>query len=160
MVLERLAELLSASPRRERYGGLLAFASHGGYDLALFWPQTFMNEAGRAVSPARGALKVPLKRLVVVHDELDLPFGTVRTKFGGGLAGHNGLKSVAAGLGSRDFWRLRMGIGRPPTTDPEIVSAYVLSPFREDTERLQGFVGEGAQRLLVLVEEGGEARGA
>ena len=90
-----------------------------------------MNDAGRSVGPARGAFKLPLERVVVVHDEIDLPFGDVRTRLGGGLAGHNGLKSIKRELGSADFMRVRVGVGRPDSTDPEIVSAYVLGRFRE-----------------------------
>ena len=90
-----------------------------------------MNDVGRSVGPARGALKVALDRVLVVHDEIDLPFGEVRSRVGGGLAGHNGLKSVARGLGSPHFARVRVGVGRPQSTDPEIVSAHVLGRFRE-----------------------------
>jgi len=153
LVLEELGRRLGVGRPTKRFGGLLAFGELGGRRVALLWPQTFMNEAGRAVSPARGALKVPLERLCVVHDELDLPFGEIRVKFGGGLAGHNGLKSVAVHLGSREFWRLRVGIGRPPTTDPEIVSRYVLSPFSVGRGELAAVVEEAANRLQTLVEE-------
>ena len=92
----------------------------------MLLPQTYMNDAGRSVGPARGALKVPLDRVLVLHDEIDLPFGEIRTRIGGGLAGHNGLKSLKRELGSADFARVRVGVGRPDSTDPEIVSAYVL----------------------------------
>ena len=81
-----------------------------------------MNEAGRSVGPARGAYKLPLDRVLVVHDEIDLPFGEVRARVGGGLAGHNGLKSLKRELGGPDFARVRVGVGRPDSTDPEIVS--------------------------------------
>ena len=81
-----------------------------------------MNDAGRSVGPARGAFKLPLERVLVVHDEIDLPFGEVRTRIGGGLAGHNGLKSIKRELGGADFMRVRVGVGRPDSTDPEIVS--------------------------------------
>ena len=77
-----------------------------------------MNDSGDAAGPARGALGVPLDRIVVLHDEIDLPFGEVRSKLGGGLAGHNGLKSLGRGLGGPDFWRVRAGVGRPDSTDP------------------------------------------
>src|ERR671925_858244 len=94
-------------------------AGGGGPRVAVLWPQTYMNEAGRSVGPARGAYRIPLDRLLVVHDEIDLPFGEVRTRVGGGLAGHNGLKSVASELGGADFARVRVGVGRPASTDPE-----------------------------------------
>ena len=85
-------------------------------------PQTYMNEAGRSVGPARGSFKLDLDRVLVLHDEIDLPFGDIRVRLGGGLAGHNGLKSLKRELGSADFHRVRIGVGRPDTTDPEIVS--------------------------------------
>ena len=81
---------------------------------------------------------MPLESVVAIHDEIDLPFGEVRSKLGGGVAGHNGLKSLERGLGSRDFRRVRVGVGRPDSTDPEIVSAYVLGRFAEPDERVSG----------------------
>jgi PTH1 family peptidyl-tRNA hydrolase len=107
-----------------------------------------MNDAGRSVGPARGALKLPLERVLVVHDEIDLPFGEVRTRIGGGLAGHNGLKSLKRELGGGDFVRVRAGVGRPDSTDPEIVSAWVLGRFRES----QAEVDELLQRTCEQVE--------
>ena len=82
-----------------------------------------MNDAGRSVGPARGAYRLALDRVLVIHDEIDLPFGEVRTRVGGGLAGHNGLKSLRRELGGEDFVRVRVGVGRPDSTDPEIVAA-------------------------------------
>ena len=112
--------------------------------MAILRPQTYMNEAGRAVGPARGSFKLPLDRVLVIHDEIDLPFGEVRTRVGGGLAGHNGLKSVAVELGSREFARVRVGVGRPDSTDPDVVANYVLSKFREPPEEVGGLVGRAA----------------
>jgi PTH1 family peptidyl-tRNA hydrolase len=114
-------------------------------------PQTYMNEAGKSVSPARGELKVDLDHLLVIHDEIDLPFGDIRTRLGGGLAGHNGLKSLKASLGSADFHRVRVGVGRPPTTDPELVAAFVLGKFREpraDVEALIDAAADAAEKVL------------
>ena len=121
---------------RKRYGGLIAEGrtGMGGPRVAILMPQTYMNDSGKAAGPARGELGVPIDRVIAVHDEIDLPFGEVRSKLGGGVAGHNGLKSLAQGLGDRDFWRVRGGVGRPDSTDPEIVSSYVLSRFREPRE--------------------------
>jgi peptidyl-tRNA hydrolase, PTH1 family len=110
-----------------------------------------MNDLGTAAGPARGALKVPLERIVVLHDEIDLPFGEVRVKLGGGVAGHNGLKSLRQGLGGVDFWRVRAGIGRPDSTDPEVVSAYVLSRFREPREEVAALVERAAAETERLV---------
>ncbi len=119
-------------------------------------PQTFMNESGTSVGPARGALKAPLDRVVVLHDEIDLPFGDIQSRLGGGLAGHNGLKSVAAGLGGPEFWRVRAGVGRPDSTDPEIVSAYVLGRFREPESEVRGLIeaaADEAERLVRSLDE-------
>jgi PTH1 family peptidyl-tRNA hydrolase len=94
---------------------------------------------------------VPLERVVVLHDEIDLPFGEVRSKLGGGLAGHNGLKSLGRGLGGPDFWRVRAGVGRPDSTDPEVVSRYVLSNFDEPRDQVEDLVAaaaDEAERLL------------
>ena len=131
---------------KKKFGGLLAEgrAVPGGPRVAILCPQTYMNEAGRAVGPARGSFKLPLDRVLVIHDEIDLPFGEVRTRVGGGLAGHNGLKSVAAELGSREFARVRVGVGRPDSTDPDVVANYVLSKFREPPEEVQALVDRAA----------------
>jgi len=112
--------------------------------VALLEPQTYMNECGRSVGPARGAYRVPLDRVLVLHDEIDLPFGEVRTRLGGGLAGHNGLRSLRRELGGADFWRVRGGVGRPASTDPEIVAAYVLSRFREPAEEVAALIARAA----------------
>ena len=112
-----------------------------------------MNESGTAAGPARGTLKVPLERVVVVHDEIDLPFGEVRAKLGGGVAGHNGLKSVAQGLGGRDFWRVRAGVGRPDSTDPDVVANYVLSRFREPDDEVRALIERAADETERVVRE-------
>jgi PTH1 family peptidyl-tRNA hydrolase len=103
-----------------------------------------MNEAGRAVGPARGHFKLPLERVLVIHDEIDLPFGRIETRVGGGLAGHNGLKSLKLELGGGDFNRVRVGVGRPDSTDPEIVSAHVLGRFREPKDEVRDLIASGA----------------
>jgi PTH1 family peptidyl-tRNA hydrolase len=103
-----------------------------------------MNESGRSVGPARGSLGVPLERVLVVHDEIDLPFGRIEARMGGGLAGHNGLKSIAADAGGKDFARVRVGVGRPDTTDPEIVSAHVLGRFSESEADVTDLVSRAA----------------
>jgi peptidyl-tRNA hydrolase, PTH1 family len=103
-------------------------------------PQTYMNEAGRSVGPARGSYKLPLDRVLVIHDEIDLPFGDIRVRTGGGLAGHNGLKSLKRELGSADFQRVRIGVGRPDTTDPDIVSAHVLGKWRRPAAEVRELV--------------------
>jgi peptidyl-tRNA hydrolase, PTH1 family len=124
----------------------------GGPRVAILLPQTYMNDAGKSVGPARGAFKVPLDRVLVLHDEIDLPFGEVRVRTGGGLAGHNGLKSLKASLGSADFARVRVGVGRPATTDPDRVAAYVLGRFREPREEVQDLIdraADAAERVVL-----------
>ena len=153
-----VADVLAARwelPRpRQRYAGLLTEGrtGPGGPRVAVLWPQTYMNDAGRSVGPARGALHVNLDRLVVVHDDIDLPFGEVRTRRGGGLAGHNGLKSLRRGLGSADFVRVRVGVGRPDSTDPEIVSAYVLGRWRRSDEEVRALIASAADVTERLVQ--------
>jgi PTH1 family peptidyl-tRNA hydrolase len=126
-----------------------------GQRVAVLWPQTFMNDAGRSVGPARGSFKLPLERVLVVHDEIDLAFGEVRTRLGGGLAGHNGLKSLKRELGSADFMRVRVGVGRPASTDPEIVSGYVLGRFREPSAEVDDLIDRACQAVerVVLGEQ-------
>lgn len=112
-----------------------------------------MNESGNSAGPARGSLKVPLDRVIVLHDEIDLPFGEIQARLGGGLAGHNGLKSLRRGFGDPEFWRVRVGVGRPDSTDPEVVSAYVLGRFRESREEVEALVASAAAETERLVEQ-------
>jgi PTH1 family peptidyl-tRNA hydrolase len=126
--------------------------SRGGRPrVAVLCPQTYMNDVGRSVGPARGSFKLPLERVLVVHDEIDLPFGDVRYRVGGGLAGHNGLKSLKRELGGADFARVRVGVGRPDSTDPEIVSAWVLGRFREGEQAVGELVGSAADEVERVV---------
>jgi PTH1 family peptidyl-tRNA hydrolase len=120
--------------------------------VVILLPQTQMNASGDSAGPARGALKVPLDRVVVVHDEIDLPFGEVRARLGGGLAGHNGLKSLKRGFGDAEFWRVRVGVGRPDSTDPQIVASYVLSRFREPREQVAALIESAVGETERLVE--------
>lgn len=132
-VADALARRWELPRARAKFNGLLSEGrtGPGGPRVAVLLPQTYMNEAGRSVGPARGAYRLGLDRVLVVHDEIDLPFGDLRTRLGGGLAGHNGLKSLKAELGGADFPRVRVGVGRPAATDPETVSAHVLGRFAE-----------------------------
>ena len=138
---------------KTKYRGLLTEgrAGVGGPRVAILQPQTYMNDAGRSVGPARGALKVPLDRVLVLHDEIDLPFNEIRVRLGGGLAGHNGLKSLKQELGSGDFARVRVGVGRPPTTDPDRVAAYVLSRFAEPRDEVAEVVERAADAAESIV---------
>jgi peptidyl-tRNA hydrolase, PTH1 family len=160
MVAEALAQRWDLPRAKDRFRGRIAEgrvrndspAAHPAgppVRVAVLCPQTYMNDAGRSVGPARGAYKLAPERVLVVHDEIDLPFGEVRARTGGGLAGHNGLKSIKRELGSGDFMRIRVGVGRPDSSDPEIVSAYVLGRFREDREQ----VGELIERAVEQVEQ-------
>ena len=152
-VAQELSRRWQLPRARARYAGLYTDGrtAPGGPRVALLLPQTFMNDAGRSVGPARGALRVELERVVVVHDEIDLPFGDVRARLGGGLAGHNGLKSLKGELGGPDFQRVRVGVGRPDSTDPEIVAAYVLARFREPADDVRDLVRRGADATEELV---------
>lgn len=174
MVAEALVERWGLGKAKDRFrgrivegrvragapGGSLGMGGDGGAGgpagaqaprVAVLCPQTFMNDAGRSVGPARGALKLPLERVLVVHDEIDLPFGDVRTRLGGGLAGHNGLKSLKRELGSGEFMRVRVGVGRPNSTDPEIVSAHVLGRFREDRAQVLELVERACEHVERVV---------
>jgi peptidyl-tRNA hydrolase, PTH1 family len=145
-VADELTQRWGLPKPKAKYRGLLTEGrtGPGGPRVAILKPQTYMNEAGDSVSPARGAFKVPLDRVLVVHDEIDLPFGEIRTRTGGGLAGHNGLKSLKQRLGSGDFARVRIGVGRPPTTDPDRVAAYVLGRFREPRDEVRKLIDDAA----------------
>ncbi|MGB9186166.1 MAG: aminoacyl-tRNA hydrolase [Solirubrobacteraceae bacterium] len=157
-IARRLAERWSLPRPRSRYRGLLSEGrirvGESDARVAVLLPQTFMNEAGSSVGPARGALKVPLDHVIVLHDEIDIPFGEIRVRLGGGLAGHNGLKSLKQGLGSADFVRVRAGVGRPPTTDPDRVAAYVLGRFREPTSEVQTLIDGAADAAERIVGDG------
>ncbi len=165
MVAEALAERWELGRPKERFRGRVFEGRVGGSAVsglparmrprvALLLPKTYMNEAGRSVSPARGAFKVALDRVLVVHDEIDLPFGEVRTRIGGGLAGHNGLKSIRRELGGDGFARVRVGVGRPDSTDPEIVSAHVLGRFREGEAQVSDLIERACEQVegIVLAE--------
>ena len=126
----------------------------GGPRVAVLRPQTYMNEAGRSVGPARGSYKLDLDRVLVVHDEIDLPFGDIRTRVGGGLAGHNGLKSLRRHLGDPGFARVRIGVGRPDSTDPDIVAGYVLARFSEPKADVQDLIDRSTDVAERLVSDG------
>jgi PTH1 family peptidyl-tRNA hydrolase len=158
VVAEELARRWDLSKPKDRFKGRIAEgrasaapgASPGEQTsaraprVAVLCPQTYMNDAGRSVGPARGSYKLPIERVLVLHDEIDLPFGEIRVRQGGGLAGHNGLKSLRRELGGPDFWRVRIGVGRPDSTDPEIVASYVLSRFAEGKEEVSALVQRAA----------------
>jgi len=163
--LERLAERWELKWGKDRFKARLAEGRPPAWVLpagserprvALLCPQTFYNDAGRSVGPARGSFKLPLERVLVVHDEIDLPFDEIRTRLGGGLAGNNGLKSIKRELGGDGFARVRVGVGRPDSTDPEIVAAYVLARFTEPESQVEELIDGAATAVerTVLGEAG------
>jgi PTH1 family peptidyl-tRNA hydrolase len=158
-VANLLIERWQLGAPRPRFNAVVAQgrAGAGGPPVAVMMPQTYMNESGSSAGPARGMLKVELDRVIAVHDEIDLPFGDIRARIGGGLAGHNGLKSLKAGFGSAEFQRVRVGVGRPDTTDPEIVSAYVLGRWTQSREEVAELVARAADAVVAVIEAGAVA---
>ena len=152
-VVALAAERWELPRAKKKYAGLYSEGrtGPGGARVGVLLPQTFMNDSGRSVGPARGALHVPLDRVVAVHDEIDLPFGRIHARLGGGLAGHTGLKSLDRELGGRDFRRQRVGVGRPDSTDPAIVVPYVLGRFTESKDEVRALVESAADELERLV---------
>jgi len=150
--VELLADELGGS-WRSRWNGRVSELRDADERLALLVPETFMNDSGRSVAPALRFYKLPPERLVVVHDELDLELGDVRAKQGGGLAGHNGLRSLAEALGTQDFLRVRIGIGRPERGDRRPVADWVLQPFPPGTD-VDRLVRDGADCTLSVLRDG------
>ncbi len=153
-VADLLAQRWQLPKAKTKFNSLLTEGrtGPGGPRVAVLLPQTFMNKSGEAVGPARGAYGVPLDRVLVLHDEIDLPFGDVRERLGGGLAGHNGLKSISAEAGGPEFHRVRIGVGRPDSTDPNIVSAYVLGKWQQSSSEVEGLIhaaADVAERLIL-----------
>jgi peptidyl-tRNA hydrolase, PTH1 family len=138
---------------RSKFSGELAEIRLDGLRLALLKPQTFMNESGRSVGAAARFYKVEPEALVAVHDEVDLEPGRLQVRLGGGLAGHNGLRSVAQHLGTPDFLRLRVGVGRPERGDPRPVADFVLSPFPPEFD-VDELVGRAADAVETITFEG------
>lgn len=153
MVCERLIERYELGKTRKKYQARIVDGrlGPGGPRVAVLLPETFMNESGRAVGPARGELRVEPDRVLVVHDEIDFPFGRVESRLGGGTGGHNGLKSIRQALGTAEFRRIRTGVGRPDSTDPEIVSRYVLSAFSEPAAEVNELIEEALRETLRTV---------
>jgi PTH1 family peptidyl-tRNA hydrolase len=154
-VADALARRWDLPAAKKKFNGLVTEGrtGPGGPRVAVLLPQTYMNEAGRSVGPARGAYRVSdLANVLVLHDEIDLPFGEIRTRVGGGLAGHNGLKSLKRELGDAGFQRVRIGVGRPDSTDPDIVASYVLGKWRQPADEVRALVdaAAGAAERIVL----------
>jgi PTH1 family peptidyl-tRNA hydrolase len=152
MIVDELAHRHDGS-FRSKFSGRLAEVRHGDVKLALLKPETYMNLSGLSLSAAARFFKVAPESIAVVHDEVDLEPGRLQVRLGGGLAGHNGLRSIKQALGSADFLRVRVGVGRPGRGDRRPVADYVLSPFapEEDGEAL---VGRAADAVETLARDG------
>jgi len=155
LVLDELARRHGGS-WRSKFSGSLAEVRLGDAKLALLKPETYMNESGRSVGAAARFFKVPPEQVLVAHDDVDLESGRLQARSGGGLAGHNGLRSLGQHLGSQDFLRLRIGVGRPERGDPRSVADWVLSPFAPE-EDADALVSRSADAVETIVSEGLEA---
>jgi len=155
MVVDELARRTDAR-WRAKFSGQLAEVRLAGMRLALLKPETFMNDSGRSVAAATRFFKVEPESLLVVHDDVDLEPGRLQARAGGGLAGHNGLRSLAQALGTQDFLRLRIGVGRPGRGDARSIADYVLSPF-ELGEDVGALVSRAADAVETIASEGVEA---
>jgi peptidyl-tRNA hydrolase, PTH1 family len=140
---------------RGKFAGQMAEVRVGDERLALLKPETYMNDSGRSVGPAAAFFKLEPAEVLVVHDEGDFDLGRLELKVGGGLAGHNGLRSIARDLGTQDFLRLRIGVGRPERGDPRPLADFVLANFdpHDDAEEL---IARAADAVETLVSEGVE----
>ncbi len=152
MVCDELARRHGAS-FRSKFSGDLAEARLDGGRVALLKPGTYVNESGRSVAPAARFFKVPPSSLLAVHDEVDLETGRMQARLGGGLAGHNGLRSISGHLGTPEFLRLRIGVGRPERGDPRPVADYVLSAF-DPADDVAAIVARAADAVEVIGRDG------
>jgi peptidyl-tRNA hydrolase, PTH1 family len=155
MVVDELARR-HGTTFRGKYSGQFAETRVGDAKLALLKPETYMNLSGRSVAPAVRFYKVPPERVLVVHDEGDFDLGRLQARVGGGLAGHNGLRSIAESLGTQEFARLRIGVGRPERGDRRTLADFVLDDF-EPHEDPAAIVTRAADAIEVFVTEGLEA---
>jgi len=138
---------------KAKFSGQLAEVRDGDLRLGLLKPELYMNLSGRSVAPAVRFFKVPAEHLLVVHDEGDLDLGRLQARAGGGLAGHNGLRSIAQELGTQDFLRLRIGVGRPERGDPRPLADYVLSNF-DPHDDAEAIVARAADAVETIAREG------
>jgi len=152
MVADELARRHGGS-WRGKFSGELSEVRADGIRLALLKPQTYMNESGRSVGAAARFFKVEPEALIVVHDDVDLASGRVQVRLGGGLAGHNGLRSVAQQLGTSEFGRVRIGVGRPERGDQRPVADFVLSPFPPEVD-VEALVARAADAVESVAREG------
>ena len=154
-VLDELARRHGGS-WRSKFSGQLAEVRLEEARLALVKPETYMNESGRSIAAAARFFKVPVESMLVVHDDVDLDEGRLQARPGGGLAGHNGLRSIAGELGSQDFLRLRIGVGRPGRGDRRSVADFVLGAFEPETD-VAALVARAADAVETIVRDGLDA---
>jgi PTH1 family peptidyl-tRNA hydrolase len=152
MVVDDLARRHGGS-FKSKFRGRLGDVRVGETRLALLKPETYMNESGTSIQAAASFYKLPPEQVLVVHDDVDLETARLQARLGGGLAGHNGLRSIAQRLGSQDFLRLRIGVGRPGRADTRPVSDYVLSGFAPEDDS-EAIVARAADAVECLVAEG------
>jgi len=153
MVADRLALTHSLPFRRKKFDALFAEGTISGVPVILLKPQTFMNLSGTTIGPLMRFLKTDPGDLIILHDDLDLPFGSIRIKDGGGNGGHKGLQSVTEDLGTDAFLRLRLGIGKPAVKD--LVEAYVLEPFsKEEIEQLPTLLEKACNAAMEILTAG------
>jgi PTH1 family peptidyl-tRNA hydrolase len=152
MVVDELARRAGAS-FRSKFDGRLAETRAGERRVALLKPETYMNLSGRSIAAGARFFKAAPEDVLVVHDDVDLDVGRLQARLGGGLAGHNGLRSIAQALGTQEFLRLRIGVGRPGRGDPRDVADYVLAPF-EPHEDAEAIVARASDAVQVLLAEG------
>ena len=154
MVIDELARRHDGS-FRSKFDGQLSEVRLDGLRLALLRPETYMNVSGKSISAAGRFFKVEPESLLIVHDDVDLEAGRLQARAGGGLAGHNGLRSIASALGTQDFLRLRVGVGRPGRGDRRPVADYVLSPFSAD-EDVDALISRAADAVETIARDGVE----
>jgi peptidyl-tRNA hydrolase, PTH1 family len=152
MVVDEIARR-SDTTFKSKFNGRLGETRIDGRRIALLKPETYMNESGRSIAAAARFYKTPVESVLVVHDDVDLDFGRLQAKDGGGLAGHNGLRSIAQLLGGPEFLRLRIGVGRPGRGDPRDVADFVLAPFDAHEDRGE-LVSRAADAVEVVVRDG------
>jgi peptidyl-tRNA hydrolase, PTH1 family len=155
LVADELAQRHDGS-FRSKFNGQLAEVRLDGLRLAILKPETYMNVSGKSVAAARRFFKVEPAQLLVVHDDVDLAPGRLQARLGGGLAGHDGLRSIASSLGTQDFLRLRIGVGRPERGDRRPVADYVLSGFEPEVD-VEALVARSGDAVESLARDGLDA---
>lgn len=153
MVIQRIADRCGLTLKKKGHQGLYAVGRLAGEEAALLLPQTFMNLSGASVGSAFKSLGVAADSLIVVHDDIDQPFGAIRIKMGGGHGGHNGIRHICQVLGTGDFVRIKLGVGRPPPGGD--VAGYVLSPFASaEKKELASLIDQAARGVESVIERG------